>query len=392
MAAVWRPPALLSVVVDNYNHERFLGEAIESALAQTGAPVEVIVVDDGSTDGSREVMASFGERITSVCKPNGGQASAFNAGFAASRGDAVFFLDADDKLAPDAAATALRALAEPGVVAVQWPLWEIDADGAPLGVYPAYPLSHGDVREAAIAEGPWGARFSNGGGTAWSRTFLESVMPVPAEFRDFADGYPMALAPLAGKLAARPEPHSYYRYHGGNRKAGPRPLDERLALLRHGYLPSCRAMSAYLTRHGVEHDPDAWARNEAWSRVVHLQEGQEVIRSLVAPGESFILIDRDEWRHHWLAQPVVEGRRGLPFLERDGAWWGLPADSAEAIRELERMRRAGARRLFVGLSGFWWFDYYADWHTHLRSHYPVLWSGEHLIAFDLSGGQLAAAS
>lgn len=89
---------LVSIIVNNYNYGRFLREAIESALSQTYKPLEVIVVDDGSTDCSRDVIASFGARILPVFKENGGQASALNAGFARSHGDLVMFLDSDDLL------------------------------------------------------------------------------------------------------------------------------------------------------------------------------------------------------------------------------------------------------------------------------------------------------
>ncbi len=87
---------LVSILINNYNYERFLREAIDSALNQTYPNIEVIVVDDGSTDNSRELIASYGKQIIPVLKENGGQASAFNAGFAASRGDIICFLDADD--------------------------------------------------------------------------------------------------------------------------------------------------------------------------------------------------------------------------------------------------------------------------------------------------------
>src|SRR5688572_2252661 len=93
---------LASVVINNFNYGRFLGSAIESALAQTYPQIEVIVVDDGSTDESRSVIASFARRIKSVLKENGGQASALNAGFKASQGGVIIFLDADDTLLPTA--------------------------------------------------------------------------------------------------------------------------------------------------------------------------------------------------------------------------------------------------------------------------------------------------
>ena len=93
----------VSILVNNCNYGRFLGAAVDSALAQTHDDTEVIVVDDGSVDDSREVIATYGSRVQAELKPNGGQASAMNVGFSRCRGDVVIFLDADDVLLPDTA-------------------------------------------------------------------------------------------------------------------------------------------------------------------------------------------------------------------------------------------------------------------------------------------------
>ena len=71
---------LVSIVITNYNYGRYLRAAIDSALAQTYAPIEVIAVDDGSTDGSREIIESLGDRIVPVIKANGGHGSALKIG------------------------------------------------------------------------------------------------------------------------------------------------------------------------------------------------------------------------------------------------------------------------------------------------------------------------
>ncbi len=89
-----------TIIISNYNYGRFLVAAIESALNQTYADTEVVVVDDGSTDDSRQIIAGYGNRIRPVLKANGGQASAFNAGFAASTGDVICMLDSDDLFYP----------------------------------------------------------------------------------------------------------------------------------------------------------------------------------------------------------------------------------------------------------------------------------------------------
>lgn len=92
---------LTSIIITNYNYGKFLNQAIDSALNQTYPHTEVIVVDDGSTDNSRDIINSYGDKIISVLKANGGQASAFNVGFASSRGEIICFLDSDDLFLPE---------------------------------------------------------------------------------------------------------------------------------------------------------------------------------------------------------------------------------------------------------------------------------------------------
>ncbi|HEV2550460.1 MAG TPA: glycosyltransferase family 2 protein [Stellaceae bacterium] len=93
---------LVSIIVINHNYARFLRDAIESALAQTYENVEIIVVDDGSTDDSRDVLRDYSQQVRLLFRPRGGHVSAVNAGYAACRGAIVFFLDADDALAESA--------------------------------------------------------------------------------------------------------------------------------------------------------------------------------------------------------------------------------------------------------------------------------------------------
>lgn len=133
---------VLSFVINNYNYDRFVGAAIESALQQDCNPdldlqIEVIVVDDGSTDRSREVIQTWvdqsGGSVIPVFKSNGGQASAFNAGFAASSGDWICFLDADDVVRSDKAAHIIR-LGDrfPEISWIFHPLLPVDAELKPL--------------------------------------------------------------------------------------------------------------------------------------------------------------------------------------------------------------------------------------------------------------------
>lgn len=94
-------PGLVSVVVPNYNHGRYLGDAIESILAQTYRQYEIIVVDDGSTDNSRKVAAEYGDQIRYIYKDNAGLSAARNTGLRHAQGEFIALLDADDMYEPD---------------------------------------------------------------------------------------------------------------------------------------------------------------------------------------------------------------------------------------------------------------------------------------------------
>jgi glycosyltransferase involved in cell wall biosynthesis len=102
---------LVSILINNYNYGQFLTTAIDSALNQTYENIEIIVVDDGSTDNSPAIIDSYGDQIIAVLKHNGGQASAFNTGFARSQGAIICLLDADDLFLPHKIAEVVKALA-----------------------------------------------------------------------------------------------------------------------------------------------------------------------------------------------------------------------------------------------------------------------------------------
>jgi SAM-dependent methyltransferase len=103
-------PASVSIIICSYNQAHFLGQAIESALAQTHTSVEIVVVDDGSSDNAQEVVSRY-PGVSYQRQSNAGLSAARNAGLRHTHGEYVIFLDADDRLRPDAAATGLNALA-----------------------------------------------------------------------------------------------------------------------------------------------------------------------------------------------------------------------------------------------------------------------------------------
>jgi len=106
--------SLVSIIIPCYNAQRWIAEAVDSCLTQTYAPIEIIVVDDGSTDGSLAIIQSYGERVIYETGLNRGGNHARNRGFALSHGAYIQFLDADDYLLPDKIARQVRFLEETG--------------------------------------------------------------------------------------------------------------------------------------------------------------------------------------------------------------------------------------------------------------------------------------
>ena len=208
---------LVSVIIDNFNYARFICAAIDSALAQTYAPIEVIVVDDGSTDNSRDVISSYGSRVSAVFKSNGGHASAFNAGFRASRGSIVIFLDADDALLPSAVEEVVRAW-HPGTAKAQFVLAHVDADGHALGaIVPFSPgqMLDGDIRASILDAGGYvGVPTS---GNAFARTVLDRLLPLSeSQWRQAADTSLEIIAPFLGDVISLRKTLGCYRVHEAN--------------------------------------------------------------------------------------------------------------------------------------------------------------------------------
>jgi glycosyltransferase involved in cell wall biosynthesis len=109
-----------------------------------------------------------------------------------------------------------------------------------------------------------------------------------------------------------------------------------------------------------------------------LNEVRRELQCLFPVGSRFILADADAW-----GADVAPGRTVIPFLERNGQYWGPPPDDETAIRELERLRDAGASALVFGWPAFWWIDYYAAFREYLYSTYQCTRGNSRLLVFDL---------
>jgi glycosyltransferase involved in cell wall biosynthesis len=204
----------ISLIITNYNYEAYVGNAITSVLHQTRPADEIIVIDDGSTDGSREVIGAFGDQVKAIFVENQGVQQIYNTGFAHARGAIIMYLDADDALYPEALQE-VEAAFEPGVVKVQFDLDIIDRDGDHIGR--RYCNFSEKITAEAIKK-----EFNRTGtyiwpvtsGNAWSADFMYKIMPLTPPVSH--DGVLNTIAPLYGKVNTIPKPLAQYRHHCRN--------------------------------------------------------------------------------------------------------------------------------------------------------------------------------
>ncbi len=214
-------PPLCSIIVSSYNKEKYVGLAVDSALSQTWPGTEVIVVDDGSTDGSVSVLETYGDRIVLIRKANGGQASAMNRGFQASHGEIVFFLDCDDLLDSDTVER-VAAVWTPALAKVHFKLRKILGDGSAVqgALMPPYrALPSGDIEKIFLRFGFYPAPPTTG--NAFARRVLEAVMPLPEPtYRAWPDTPLIGVAPLFGTIAKLDGVGGSWRQTDGNYSRG----------------------------------------------------------------------------------------------------------------------------------------------------------------------------
>jgi len=210
---------LVTALVDTYNHEKYIEQAILSVLEQglSETELEIVVVDDGSTDGTASIVEKFAPRVRLVRKKNGGQASAFNAGFAESRGEIVAILDGDDWWAKGKLETVLKALEEnPRVAAVSHGYFEFHEDTGESQIrQPAEQTMVNISTPEGVDVGLKTWRFLLMGALTVRRRVLDWIMPLPDEMLFMADS-PIQVAAMVMGALVLPEPLFYYRHHGQN--------------------------------------------------------------------------------------------------------------------------------------------------------------------------------
>ncbi len=205
---------LVSVVIDNYNYGNYLLEAIDSVFKQTYQNFELIVVDDGSTDNSKDVIESYGNRLIPIFQSNAGMGVALNAGIARAKGEIICLLDADDYFHPEKLENVVMAfLAHPEWVQIVHSKIIVNREGLPIGRGPKT-FSQGDVRNLLLQ---WGQYiWETTSALSYRREVLEKVLPIPTKKTMGADPYLTAVIPFLGEVGCINKPLMFYRQHGKN--------------------------------------------------------------------------------------------------------------------------------------------------------------------------------
>ncbi len=219
------PP--VSIVIPSYNHARYLEAAIESVLAQDYAPLELIVIDDGSTDGSAALLAKYGARFRWEVQANQGQAATVNRGWHLARGEILGYLSADDALLPNAVSASVACLEqERDAVACYCDFNLIDPDSAFLRRVRTPDFDYRRmVTEIVCPPGP---------GAFFRRDAFEKAGGWNRAFRQFGDYEFWLRLALYGRLVRIPQALALFRVHPGSQSfthSPGRPTDEAVKIL-----------------------------------------------------------------------------------------------------------------------------------------------------------------
>ena len=249
----------VTILIDTYNYGRYIEEAIESVLAQDfpEEEMEILVVDDGSTDDTRARVGKYADRVKYIYKENGGQASAFNRGLAEAWGELIFLLDADDYWRPGK----LRKIADlfaqhPEAGMIYHRYEELDEASGKSNVLAA-PIISGFLPERKIdLISYWIYPTST---LAFRRATMASLLPVPEGLKIQADAYLAALVVFLAPVIGVTEPLAVYRVHQKNlfHESGSSGESERLQRRMSTRQVFLAEISGWLARSGrdVEREP-----------------------------------------------------------------------------------------------------------------------------------------
>lgn len=395
----------VTIAIPTYNRAELLSASLQSAPDRTFHDFEILVLDIASTDNTEAVVRAFGDERVSYIRnsTNIGLFRNWNRAVELNRSPYLTILQDDDLLLPEFIQESVAALERHPSAAFSCAyadVIDLENDTVPLpGEYPEDGLISGTDHLYGIVNG---ANLVIRPSTVLMRSWvLDEVGPfdnphsshsidINLYYRMRAAHDVVLIPRLLGRVRLHLDQDSKRKF-GTSRGTSPlATMAERCDAVAH-LLNSDRAADASfrqlladrllhlsMRRSALTHE---FITELNLSSDESLKIAASEIAALTEPGQTFILVDEDEW-----GAEFAPGRRVMPFLERDGSYWGVPEDGRTAIEELERLRGMGAGFVVFGWPAFWWLDYYSGLREHLRANYPCLLSNSRLVVYDLKTG------
>ena len=324
------PRPFASVLIDTYNHERFIEQAIVSALEQDfPAPDrEIIVVDDGSTDRTAELVRKFEPHVRLLRKANGGQASAFNTGIPECKGEIILFLDGDDWWAEGKLTRVLQVMAsDVSLGVVGHGIVSVHRDGREQ----IETLRDGFRFQANTISGARLLRrrgaFLGTSRMALRADLLRRIGPVPAEIEIQADEYLFTLAAVLAGAHILPEALTYYRLHDSNSFQLASPDPKKLGRKQKSLAALAKSLSRRLEELAIE-------PKVCHAIVEFTQVSADQLRLMTAGGRPWETV-KTEWRMYRILHPDAQfSHRVFKFTTLLGAMVTTPRIFYAAQRKL----------------------------------------------------------
>ena len=397
--------AKVTVAIPTYNRSQLLKLTIENVLHQDYTDLCVVVLDNASVDDTEAVVRSFADRDRRVTyvrnETNIGVLNNWNRALALNCSPYLTILSDDDVMLQGFIRESVRALDEHPRAAFSFALArQIDLDGALLNLQ-----DPGDVPDGAID----GLDFLDlvvscrsciiYTSTVLMRMAAQAVVgPFDSPHTNHTFDFTMysRLAAHFDLVFLRHE-LVHVRLHPGQLSQNDwRSTDSTGSF---GAVAELIDAGAYLLQSDRAQDASyrQWLAerllalntrkseymrslvprmHHEWTERLH-RATQEIVES-IPPGKTFILVDEAQW-----GIDGVGDRHAIPFVERDGQYWGPPPDDASALSELERLRGLGASFIVFGWPAFWWLDYYSEFHRLFGSQCRCIIKNSRLIIFDL---------
>jgi glycosyltransferase involved in cell wall biosynthesis len=339
---------ILSVLIDTYNHEQYIEQAVVSAVEQDFPPedFEILVVDDGSTDRTPDIVRKFAPRVRLLRKKNGGQASAFNAAYSELRGDIVSFLDGDDWWLPGKLAAVTAALGQnsdiAGIGHGYYEFNEVTGESK-LRKPPQSLLVRLSTPEAARQ--CWlDLTYVHMAAFTVRRSVLDKCIPIPETLIFDADA-PIAMAAMAHGALLLDQPLLYYRVHSNNLVGG---IDQNDGIrLRRKYEMGDEMFGVLypmLLRMGVPRDSVSALLDEQW---VHLTR-----HLLSVYGGSRIKAFQTEMRHfHYTCKDPSLAYCLFKYAVVGAATFAIRPRTFYRLREWYGRQNLGRLREYFATSG-----------------------------------------